>query len=56
MEEEEATERPNTEPNVKVAKPPIFSRETKNIAGFIIVYKLFLKIKMSKVAVEEQIQ
>lgn len=56
MEEEEATEKPNTEPNVKVAKPPIFSREAKNIAGFIIAYKLFLKMKMSKAVVEEQIQ
>jgi len=50
----EATERPNSEANMKVAKPPIFSREVRNIAGFITVYKLFLRIKM-RVVVEEQI-
>jgi len=39
-----------------VAKPPIFSGEARNIAGFIIVFKLFLKMKIRKAAVEEQIQ
>ena len=52
----EATERPNSEANMEVAKPPIFSREARNIAGFITVYKLFLRIKIRGVVVEEQIQ
>ena len=33
----EATERPNSETNMKVAKPPIFSREARNIAEFIML-------------------
>jgi len=56
MKGEGATERPNGGPNVEVAKPLIFSGEAKNIAGFITACKLFLKMKMSGAAVEEQIQ
>ena len=55
IEGEEATERSNIESNIKVAKPPIFSRKARNIAGFITICKLFLKIKMRGVAVEKQI-
>ena len=53
--EEEATERSNVEPNVKVAKPLIFSGEARNIAEFITACKLFLKMKMRRVTVEAQI-
>ena len=44
---------PNTRSNVKVAKPPVFSREVGKVGGFIIACRLFLKMKMR---VEEQIQ
>ena len=50
---EGATERPNAEPNIEVAKLLIFSRKARNVAEFIIAYKLFLRIKMKEVAVEE---
>ena len=50
-----ATERSNAGPNIKVARPPIFSGETRNVAGFLTIYKLFLKMKIRGVAVEEQI-
>jgi len=51
-----AIKRPNAKSNMKVAKPPIFSGKTRNIAGFITAYKLFLKMKMRGAVVEEQIQ
>ena len=54
--EGEVIERPNAEFNIEVAKLLIFSRKTRSITEFIIVYKLFLRIKMRRVAVEKQIQ
>ena len=51
-----ATGEPNTGSNVKVAKPPVFSGETEKIGGFIMVYRLYLRMKMRGVTVEEQIQ
>ena len=39
---------------MKVAKPPMFNREVGKVRGFITVYRLYLRIKMRKVAVEEQ--
>jgi len=53
---ERDTEGPNTRSNVKVAKPPVFSREVGKVGGFIIACRLFLKMKMREVMVEEQIQ
>ena len=51
----EVIEEPNTGPNVEVAKPPVFSGETEKVGGFIIAYRLFLKMKIREVIVEEQI-
>ena len=56
IEEGGATERPNAGPNVEVARLPIFSKEVGNIAEFIIVCMLFLKMKMKEAVVEKQIQ
>jgi len=39
-----------------VAKPQVFDRITGKISGFVIIYKLFLKIKMREDTVKEQIQ
>ncbi len=38
--------------NIEVAQLPIFSGKCKNKAGFITAYRLFLKMKIRKQAVE----
>ena len=38
--------------NIKVAKLPIFSGKVRNKAGFITAYRLFLKMKIRKIAIE----
>jgi len=52
----EAMEGSNTRPNIKVAKPPIFNREVEKVGDFIIVCRLYLRIKLREAIVEEQIQ
>lgn len=39
-----------------MVKPPVFSREVKKVGGFITVYKLYLKMKIRTMTMEEQIQ
>ena len=51
-----AAEESNTGPNIEVAKPPVFSGKASKVMGFITAYKLFLRMKMRGVAVEEKIQ
>jgi len=51
-----AAAEPNTRSNVDVAKPPTFNRKAEKIADFLIACKLFIKIKIRDVVVEEQIQ
>ena len=41
---------------MKVAKPPVFNEEAERVGGFIIAYKLYLRIKMKEATVEEQVQ
>ena len=45
----------NTGPYIKVTKPAIFNREAGKVGGFVTVYRLYLKIKMREVMVEEQV-
>ena len=40
----------------EVAKPQIFDRITARVAGFIIAYKLYIRMKMREETVEGQIQ
>ena len=46
----------NMESQMKVAKPPVFNEEAERVGGFIIAYKLYLRIKMKEATVEEQVQ
>jgi len=46
----------NTEPHMEVAKPAIFNREAGKVEGFVITCRLYLRMKMREVTVEEQVQ
>ena len=39
----------------EVVKPQMFNRSSRKISEFVIAYKLYLRIKIREVAVEEQI-
>ena len=52
----EVISQPNTRSNAKVAKPQVFNNTLEKILDLIIAYKLFLRIRMRKAVVEEQIQ
>jgi len=45
----------NRGPQVKVAKPAIFNGEAGKVGGFVIVYRLYLRMKMRDAMVEEQV-
>ena len=45
--------RPNTESNTEVAKPQPFNKIVKKISEFIIVCKLFLRIRMREAVTEK---
>jgi len=44
------------EADTEVAKPQVFDRAPEKISEFVMVYMLYLRIRMRGVAVEEQIQ
>jgi len=46
----------NTGSNIEVAKLLVFNRKTKKVESFIIACKLYLRMKMRGILVEEQIQ
>jgi len=41
---------------IKMARPQTFDRTLSRVSGFVIACKLYIKMKMREVAVEEQIQ
>ena len=53
---ERAREKSNIGSNIKMAKPPMFNRDISRIGGFITVCRLYLRMKMKEVTVEEKIQ
>ena len=48
--------RPNTRSNVKVAKLLIFNENTTKVLGFIMVCRLYIRMKMIDIFVKEQVQ
>jgi len=42
--------------NIEVAKLPVFNREVSRVMRFIMVYKLYLRMKTRGALVEKQIQ
>ena len=51
-----AVSRPNTKLNVKVAKLQIFNRKAGKVLGFLTAYKLFIRMRIRDMMVEERIQ
>ena len=46
----------NMGPHMEMAKPAIFNREVGKVGGFVIACRLYLRMKMKEVTVEEQVQ
>ena len=46
----------NLGPHIEMAKPAIFNREVGKVGGFIMAYRLFLRMKLRGAIVEEQVQ
>jgi len=42
--------------NIEMAKLPVFNRKASKVGGFITVYRLYLRMRMRRATVEEQIQ
>ena len=53
---ERGTTESNIRPQMEVAKPAIFNGEAGRVGGFVIACKLYLRMKMREVIVEEQVQ
>ena len=54
--EEEATEGSNTGSNIEVTKLPVFNGEAGRVGEFIMAYRLYLRMRMKRATVKEQIQ
>ena len=56
VEKGEAVLRPNTRFNSKIAKPSTFNRNVSKVVSFVIACKLYIRMRMRKILIEEQIQ
>jgi len=52
---ERATMRSDMGSHMEVAKPAIFNREAGKVGGFVIAYRLYLRMKIKEATVEEQV-
>ena len=52
---ERGTTGSNMGSQMEVAKPTIFNGEAGRVEGFVIAYRLYLRMKMREVTVEEQV-
>ena len=52
-EEEVVVFQPNTGSNINMAKPPIFSEKAGKVLGFLIIYRLSIRMKMRNDLVEK---
>jgi len=52
----EAVLRPNTRFNSKMAKPFTFNRDISKVVSFVIACKLYIRMRMREVLIEEQVQ
>ena len=50
------TSRPNTGSNIEVTILQTFNRETGKILGFLMVCRLYIRIKIRDISVKEQVQ
>ena len=52
----EAVLRSNTRSNVEVAKLLTFNKKVRQILGFLIAYRVYIRIRMRRATVEKQVQ
>jgi len=53
---EEVIEEPNTRSNIEVVKLPVLNGEVEKVGGFIIVCRLYLRMKIRGIILEVPIQ
>ena len=46
----------NKRSSIEMAKPPVFNGEASRVGDFIMAYRLYLRMRIRRVTVDEQIQ